>query len=116
MFRGVMHPPPSRCQTEIGSGSRLRSDCAYKAELLEGGHAIVQPDLLRDLAVFNPKHRRPGESHLSTGRRRQRPDEEVAEGRAVVRAAAFPAADHIVALGDEVRSAPEVEVRERFTT
>src|SRR5207245_4637250 len=29
--------------------------------------------------------------------------------------AAFPAADHVVALGDEVRSAPKVEVRECFT-
>src|SRR5258708_22036225 len=105
----------SHCQTDISSGPCFRSDHAYEAELLGGVHSIIQTDLLHDLAVLNPKHRRPGESHRSAGCRWQRPDEEVAEGRAGVRAATFPATNHIVALGDEVRSAPEVEVRERFT-
>ena len=59
------------------------------------------------------KHGRAGEAHLAAGRRRQRADEEVVEGRAGVRAAAFPPADDIVALGDEVGRAAEVEVRER---
>jgi hypothetical protein len=31
-----------------------------------------------------------------------------------VRATTFPAADHIIALGDEIRGAPEIEVRKRF--
>ena len=84
----------------------VQSPCD-EPQLKIGGHAIVQTDLLRDLAVLDPKHRRSGESHLPAGRRRQRPHEEVAEGRAGVRAAAFPAADHVVALGDEVRRAPE---------
>ena len=32
-----------------------------------------------------------------------------------MRAAAFPTADNIIALGDEIRGTPEVEVRERRT-
>src|SRR6185503_17654558 len=40
--------------------------------------------------------------------------EEVAECRAVVRAAAFPASDDIIAFGDQVRGAPEVEIRKRL--
>jgi len=31
-----------------------------------------------------------------------------------MRATAFPTADHIIALGDEVGSAPEIEIRKRF--
>ena len=45
---------------------------------------------------------------------RQRADQEVAEGRPGVRAAAFPAADDVVAFRDQVRGAPEVQVRERL--
>ena len=81
---------------------------------MQGGHAIVQTDFLRDLAVFDPKHRRSRELHLPARRRWQRPHEEIAEGRAGVRAAAFPASNHIVALGNEVRRAREREVRERL--
>src|SRR5438445_8201791 len=40
---------------------------------------------------------------------------EVTEGRSGVRAAAFPTADNVIALGDEIRGTPEVEVRERRT-
>jgi hypothetical protein len=53
-----------------------------------------------------------GEVHLSAGRGRQAADEEVVEGRTRMRAAAFPLADDIVALGDQVGGAPEVEVGE----
>ena len=41
------------------------------------------------------------------------PIEEIVEGRAGVRAAAFPLADDVVALGDQVRRAPEIEIGER---
>ena len=56
----------------------------------------------------------PGEPHLAAGRGRQRADEEIAESRAGVRAAALPLADHVVALGDEVGRAAELEVRKRL--
>ncbi len=44
--------------------------------------------------------------------RRQRAHEKIAEGGSGVGATTFPSTDHEVALGDEVGSAPEVEVRE----
>src|SRR5580692_10417796 len=52
--------------------------------------------------------------HLPAGRCRQRSDEKITESRAGVRAAAFPSADHVVALGNEISRAPEIEVRKRF--
>src|SRR5216683_5372892 len=52
--------------------------------------------------------------HLPARRCRQRSDEKVRESGAGVSTAAFPTADHIVALGNEIRRAPEIEVRKRF--
>src|SRR6185437_11216347 len=52
--------------------------------------------------------------HLPAGRCRQRSHEKVTESPPRVRTAAFPAADHVVALGNEISRAPEVEVRKRF--
>src|SRR5262249_26647962 len=92
----------------------FRSGALEDAELLKRGHSIIEADLLCDSAVFDTEHGRPGESHLPTGSRRKGADEEVAEGGAGVRPAAFPAADHVVALGDQVCGAREVEVRERL--
>src|SRR5262249_25144432 len=43
---------------------------------------------------------------------RQRAHQEVAEGRTRVRTAAFPLADDIVAFRDQIRRAPEIEIRE----
>ncbi|HLZ59655.1 MAG TPA: hypothetical protein VKR06_22120 [Ktedonosporobacter sp.] len=100
----------------ISAAARVaRSDGTSEAKLLEGGHAIVQTNFLYDLAVFNPKHRCAGESHLSASGGFQRSNEEVVEGRTGVRAAAFPATNHILTLGNQVSRAPEVEVRKRFT-
>src|SRR5690242_11539783 len=92
----------------------MRSDRADEAELLECAHSIVQADLLGDLAIFDPQHGRSRKAHRAAGRRRQRSDEEVAEGRPRMRAATFPATHHVVALGDEVRDAPEIEVWKRL--
>src|SRR5260370_17892620 len=78
---------------------------------MQRGDAIVQTDLFDDLAVFELEHRRARKPHLAAGRCRQRSHEEIAECWTSVRAAAFPTADYIVALGDEIGSAPEIEVR-----
>src|SRR5215813_5712752 len=82
------------------------------AELLQRGCTIVQPDFLGDLATLHAKHCRSGEPHCPARGRREGADQKIAEGGARVRAAAFPAADHIVTLGDEVCHTPELEVRE----
>src|SRR5258706_15841825 len=52
--------------------------------------------------------------HLAARRRRERADQKVGESRPGVCAPAFPPADDIVALGDEIRCAPEVEILERL--
>lgn len=85
-----------------------------QTKLLEGGYAVVQSDLLGNLAVFNAEHRRSREVHFPPRRGAKRSDEEIAERWAGVRAAAFPAADDIVALRNEVGCAPEIEIGERF--
>ena len=51
--------------------------------------------------------------HLPAGRGGQRADEEVAERRAGVRAAALPLADDIIAFGDQVGGGAELQVRKR---
>jgi hypothetical protein len=53
------------------------------------------------------------EVHFAAGPCRQRAQKKIAEGGAGVRAATLPPADDVVALGDEVSRAPEVEVRKR---
>src|SRR5262245_54886613 len=94
-----------------GRGS-LRLSCSQDAELLQRGCSIVQPDLLGDLTILHTKHGGSRESHFSAGGRRKRADDKVAESGAGMRAASFPAADDIIAFGDEIRHAPELEVRE----
>src|ERR1700687_2317642 len=69
---------------------------------------------LRNLAVFEFQNGRSGEMHLPSGRRRQRSDEKITERRTALCATAFPTADTIIAFGNEIRSAPEMEVRKRF--
>src|SRR5258708_10974721 len=93
---------------------RPASCCVDKSELLQGGHAVVQADFLNDLAIFEAEHGRAGEVHFPAGRGRQRSNEEITECRTGMCAAALPTADYIVPLGDEISSAPEVEIRERF--
>src|SRR5579863_6952725 len=82
------------------------------AELGQRGDTVVETDLLGDLAVLDPEHRGAGEVRLAARPRRQRAGEKIAKRRPGMRAAAFPAADDIIALGDEIGSAPEVEVGE----
>src|SRR3954470_12346101 len=98
-----------------GSGRIIYSGSAHETKLLERGHAIVQADLLCDLAILQAKHGRSGEVHLPAACRRQGSDEKITEGWPGMRPATFPAADHVVALGDEVGSTREAEVRKGFT-
>src|SRR3981081_2870537 len=100
---GARHPSVSR---------DFDSSCLYETELLQRGHPVIQADFFDNLAVPKTQHRRTGEMHLSPRRRRQRSNQEVPESRTRVSAAAFPTADDIVTLGDQVRSAPEIEIRE----
>ena len=98
-----------------GRGARPHvSGGLHEAELGQRRDAVVQADLFDDLSVLEAQHRRAGEVHLPTRRRRQSADQEVAERWAGVRAATFPAADHVVALSDEVRGAPEIEIGKRL--
>ncbi len=80
----------------------LDSDRPNKAELLERRHSIIQTDLLRDLAILDSQYGRSREPHFPAGRSWKRSSQEVLEGWSRVCATAFPAADHIVALSDEI--------------
>jgi hypothetical protein len=51
--------------------------------------------------------------HLATRGCGQSADEEIVERRPRVRATAFPTSDHVVTFGNQVGSAPEVEIRKR---
>ena len=82
-----------------------------ETKLLKRGHAIVQTDLFDDLAVFELQYGRSGEMHLPASCGRQRSDEKITERRTAMCATALPTADHIIALGDELGSAPEIELR-----
>src|SRR4030081_3357885 len=85
---------------------------AHKAELLQSSDPIVEADFLHDFFVPKLQYRRSRELHLPAGIGRQRSHQEVAECGSGVRSAAFPTADNVVALRDEIRSAPEIEVGE----
>jgi len=81
--------------TALRSGGLLE-----EAELGERRDAVVETDLLEDLAVLETQNGRPGKVHLTAGRGRQRAHKEVLESRAGVRAAAFPLADDVIAFRD----------------
>ena len=84
-----------------------------QAELAERGDAVVKADLLGDEAVLDLQDSGAGEPHHLAGVSRQRTDGHVVERVPGVGAAALPLADHVVALGDEIGGAPEVQVGER---
>src|ERR1700756_320799 len=90
------------------SGRRLKHP-----ELGQCGDAVIETDLLDNLAVHDLEHRSAREVHLAARRSRKAADQEIAERRAGVGATALPLTDDIVALGDQVRGAPEVEIGER---
>src|SRR3979411_3420225 len=92
-----------------------RSNRPHEAELGERRDAVVETDLLDDLAALKTQDGGAREAYFQAGRGGVRADQEVAEGRAAVRSAALPLSDDIVAFSDQVRGAPEFEVRKRFT-
>src|SRR6516165_4832784 len=105
-------------EAEAGSGtcpiqSPLRSGGFQDAKLHERGDPVVESDFIRDLAVLDTQYDRPREVHLPTRCRRQRASEKIAESRSGMGAATFPLPDDVIALGDKVGRAPELEVRER---
>src|SRR3981081_2687181 len=109
-MRGPLRFRPNHRQSRLPrSGGLLQ-----KAKLHEGGNTVVETDLFEDLAVLHAQDRHAGEVHLASRRGGKSANQEVAERGARVRAAAFPAADDVVVLGDQVRGAPEVEVRKRL--
>src|SRR6266576_3147086 len=87
--------------------------CLQDAELLQRRCAVVEPDLFGDLAVLDAQNGRSRKAHFPARAGGKRADDEVIEGRPGMRAAAFPSADHVVALGDQVRRTPEIQVWER---
>src|SRR5215469_10076942 len=93
----------------------MGSSGAEEPELGQGGDTVVQADLLNDLAVLEFEDGDSGEVHLPARAGGQTAGEEVPEGRARVGAAAFPLADDVIAFGDEVSRAPELQVGERST-
>jgi len=78
-------------------------------------HAVVEADLLDDLAVDYLQHRGAGEAHLASGRGGEGANQKTIEGRPRMGAATFPSTDDVVALGDQICGAPEIEIRERRT-
>src|SRR5882724_11190890 len=85
----------------------FRSGCRLEQfELSQRGNAVIETDLLDDLAVDDLQHRRTREVHLATRRRRKATDQEIVERRPGVGAAAFPLTDDIIPLGDQISGAP----------
>src|SRR5689334_3905877 len=107
-----MRTPSSR-SLETADGAR--SGGFDQAELGQRSYAVVQADLLHDPSVRHLQHRGARELHLAAGRGREGANEEIFEGRPGVAPAAFPLADDVVTLRNQVRRTPEIEIRERGT-
>jgi len=105
---------PAQLEDIASAALAVGSSGPQQAELLKRSHSIIQADFLCNLAVFDAKHGRSGEAHLPAGRRGERTDQKIAERGPSMRSTAFPTTDHVVALGDEVRRAPEIEIRKRL--
>src|SRR5262249_54775054 len=92
-----------------------RSGRLDQPKLGQRGHTIVETDLLDDLAVDHLQHRGAREVHLPAVRSGETADQEVIEGRTRMRATTFPLTDDVVAIGDKIRRAPEIEIGECST-
>ena len=82
-------------------------------QLGQRGDPVIETDFLDYLAVPELEDGDAGEVHLPARVGGQAAGEEILEGRAGMGAATFPLADDVVALGDEVGRAPEVQIGER---
>ena len=70
-------------------GGLLRSGRLDQPKLGQCGHAIVEADLLDNLAVDHLQNRSAGKVHFPTGGGREAADEEVIEGRTRMGATTF---------------------------
>src|SRR5262249_533997 len=80
-----------------------------QAELLQHGKSVIDAELLGDQATVHAQHGGSSEAHLLARALWEGTDGQIAEGFPGVRAAAFPLPDHILALGDEIGGAPEIQ-------
>src|SRR6202522_1239769 len=80
----------------------FRSSRLEKAELGHRRDAIVEANLLDNLAVDHLQDRRASETHLAAGRGWEATNQEIAECRTRMGTATPPPTDDIVALGDQV--------------
>src|SRR5262249_29719929 len=97
------------------SGELPRSGGFDQPKLGQRGHAVVEADLLHDLAVDHLQHRGAGEVHPAAGRSRKTADQKIVEGGASMGATACPLNADVVALCDYACGAPEIEVGEPRT-
>src|ERR1700722_943979 len=88
---------------------------AEQAQLGQSGNSVIEAALLEDPAILNLEDCGSREAHLPARTGGQATNQEVVESGACVGSAALPLADDIVAFSDEVRRAPEVEVRKGRT-
>src|SRR5437764_12814071 len=107
-----MRPAAKRAGLIRVRGGLFRSGRLDQPKLGQCGDAIVEADLLDDLAVDHLQHRGAGEVHLPAGRSGEAADQEVVEGWTRMGAPTFPLTNDIVAFGDKIRRAPEIEIRE----
>src|SRR5260370_24074078 len=104
--RGMVGPGPARptrTQTVLGGDSD-------QTQLLQGGDVIVEPDFLKNLAVLQLENGHTGESHRTPGIRGQSARQKISKRGSCMRSATLPAADHIVAVRNEICCPPEVKV------
>src|ERR1700690_2923985 len=99
-----------RCRSNSTKSHHALGGKLDQPELLQRGDTVVEPDFLGDLAVLQLQNSRTGKTHFPAGVRGQGAGQEVAERGAGVRPTAFPTADHIVGLRDEIGGAPEIEI------
>ena len=84
-----------------------KSNDVEQPKLGQRGDPVIETDFLDYLAVPELEDGDAGEVHLPARVGGQAAGEEVPEGRTGMGAAAFPLADDVVPLGDEVGRAPE---------
>src|SRR5262249_42710388 len=109
------HGVPGRLRHSLpGTGvrRRRRPGRGDEAELPQDRDAVVEADFLGDKAILDLEDGGAGKAHRLAGGGWQRADRHVVERVAGMCAAAFPLADDVVALGDEIGGTPEVEVGE----
>src|ERR1700737_2735311 len=89
-----------------------KSNDAEQPKLGQRGDPVIETNLLDYLAVLELEDGDAGEVHLPARVGGKAAGEEILEGGPGGGAAALPLADDVVALGDEVGRAPEVQIGE----